>query len=91
METARRNTDVATRELRRAEERMGGNASTVFLPEYAYAYSLLGLDADVQRLYTQITAWAETDDSLGSETWVHTYLSIGDYERALEWLEVVAD
>jgi TolB-like protein/DNA-binding winged helix-turn-helix (wHTH) protein len=91
METARRNTDVAIRELRRAEELMGGNPSTVFLPEFAYAYSLLGLDEDVDRLYSQVLARAEADDSLGSGTWVQTYLAVGDYERALEWLEVVAD
>jgi hypothetical protein len=91
METARRNREVAIRELRRAEEMLGPNPSTVFLPELAHAYSLLGLDIDVQRLYAQISARAETDDSLGSGTWVQAYLAIGDYERALEWLEVVAD
>ncbi len=26
-----------------------------------------------------------------SGTWAQTYLAIGDYERALEWLEGVAD
>jgi hypothetical protein len=89
METARRNTEVA--ELRRAEELMGGSPSTVFLPEFAYAYSLLGLRDDVERLYALITARAETDDSLGSGTWVQTYLAIGDHERALQWLEAVAE
>jgi hypothetical protein len=91
METARRNTEAAVFELRRAEELMGGSPSTVFLPEFAYAYSLLGRRDDVERLYAQIVARAETDDSLGSGTWVQTYLAIGDQERALEWLEVVAD
>jgi TolB-like protein/DNA-binding winged helix-turn-helix (wHTH) protein/Flp pilus assembly protein TadD len=91
METARRNTEVAVRELRRAEELMGGSPSTVFLPEFAYAYSLLGLDDDVNRLYAQVLARAETDDSLGAGTWAQTFLAVGDHERALEWLDVVAD
>jgi TolB-like protein/DNA-binding winged helix-turn-helix (wHTH) protein len=91
METARRNREVAIRELRRAEEMMGENPSTVFLPELAHAYSLLRMDIDVARIHAKIVARADTDDSLGSGTWVQTYLAIGDYERALEWLEVVAD
>jgi tetratricopeptide (TPR) repeat protein len=90
METARRNTDAAILELRRAEELMGGNPSTVFLPEFAHAYSLLGLKDDVDRIYALIQARAATDASLGSGTWAQTYLAIGDYGQALEWLEVIA-
>jgi len=90
METARRNTDVAIFELRRAEEMMAGNPSTVFLPEFAHAYSLLGLRQDVDRIYAIIMERAQTDDSLGSGTWAQTYIAIGDYDRALEWLEVIA-
>lgn len=91
METARRNRDVAIRELRRAEEMLGPKPSTVFLPELIYAYSLLGFDIDVQRLHALIMERAETDGSLGSGTWVQTYLAIGDYDRALEQLAAVAD
>jgi len=91
METALRNRDVAIRELRRAEEMLGPKPSTVFLPELIYAYSLLGFDVDVQRLHALIMERAETDETLGSGTWVQTYLAIGDYDRALERLEIVAD
>ncbi len=91
METARRNRDVAVRELRRAEEMLGPKPSTVFLPELIYAYSLLGFDIDVQRLHALIMERAATDHTLGSGTWVQTYLAIGDYDHALERLEAVAD
>jgi TolB-like protein len=91
METARRNHDAAIRELRYAEELLGDNPSTVVLPELAYAYSLLGQQEDVGRLYAAIESRAETNESLGSGTWVQTYLATGDRERALMWLEMVAD
>ncbi len=90
METARRNTDAAILELRRAEKMLGNNPSTVFLPEFAHAYSLLGLRQDVDRIYATLMERAKSDDSLGSGTWAQTYLAIGDYDRALEWLEVIA-
>jgi TolB-like protein/DNA-binding winged helix-turn-helix (wHTH) protein/Flp pilus assembly protein TadD len=90
METARRNNDAAILALRRAEKMLGDNPSTVFLPEFAHAYSLLGLRQDVDRIYAMIMERAKSDDSLGSGTWAQTYLAIGDYDRALEWLEVIA-
>ena len=90
METARRNSDAAIRELRYAEELQGDNPSTVFLPELAYAYSLLGQQDDVNRIYAVIEARAESNEILGSGTWVQTYLATGDRDRALEWLEKVA-
>lgn len=91
METARRNTEAAIRELRYAEQLAGDNPSTVFLPEFAYAYSLLGQTEDVERLYGVIEARAQADATLGSGTWVQTYLALGDDEQAIEWLEGVAE
>ncbi len=91
MDTALRDRDQAIRDLGRAEELLGDHPSTVFLPELAYAYSLLGLHGDVDRLYREIMARAKADKSLGAGTWAQTYLAIGDKEQALKWLNVVAD
>jgi hypothetical protein len=69
---------------------LGGDRPIVFLPELAYAYSRLGRDDDVARLFAEIEMRAVEVD-VGAGTWAMAYLAAGDEDEALRWLEASAE
>jgi tetratricopeptide (TPR) repeat protein len=79
----------ALAELQLLERMLGGNRAIVFLPELAYAYSLLGRRDDVARLFAEIETRA-TELDVGAGTWAMAYLALGDEEEALRRLEAAA-
>ncbi len=89
IEIARGNSGVAAAELRLIEQLLSNNRPIVFLPELAYGYSRIGSREDVERILAEIEA-LENPDEFGAGAWAVTYLAIGDEERALEQLEIVA-
>jgi hypothetical protein len=72
------------------ERMLGDNRPLVFLPELAYAYSRLGRDDDVARLFAEIEARA-ADTDVGVGTWAMAYLAAGDEDEALRRLEAVTE
>ena len=87
---ALRNDAEALAELQLLERMLAGNLPIVFLPELAYAYSRLGRDDDVARLFAEIEARAAELD-VGVGTWAMAYLALGDEEEALRRLETAAE
>jgi tetratricopeptide (TPR) repeat protein len=80
----------ALAELALLERMLGGDRPIVFLPELAYAYSRLGRDDDVARLFAEIEMRAVEVD-VGAGTWAMAYLAAGDEDEALRWLEASAE
>jgi TolB-like protein/Tfp pilus assembly protein PilF len=84
------NDDEALAELQLIERMVGANRPLVFLPELAYAYSRLGRDDDVARLFAEIEVRAAEAD-VGVGTWAMAYLAAGDEDEALRRLEAAAE
>jgi TolB-like protein len=80
----------ALAEMQLLERMLGDNRPLVFLPELAYAYSRLGRDDDVARLFAEIEARA-ADTDVGVGTWAMAYLAAGDEDEALRRLEAVTE
>jgi hypothetical protein len=72
------------------ERILGDEVNIAFWPEVAYAYHRLGRRADAERLYRDIVT-ASQARAIGPGTWAVASIAIGDNEKALEWLGVVAD
>ena len=79
----------ALAELQFLERMLGGNRAIVFLPELAYAYSRLGRQDDVARLFAEIEARA-ADLDVGVGTWAMAYLALGDEEETVRRLDAAA-
>lgn len=62
----------------------------MYLPELAYSYSRIGQSDEAERLLDEIRA-RESEIEVGAGTWAVAYLAIGDEQRALEQLEIVAE
>jgi len=89
-EVALGNVENALRELRLLEQLLGDNRLSLYLPGLAYAYSRIGQRRDVDRLYEEIQTRAN-ETNFGAGGWATIYLAIGDEQRALEQLELVAE
>jgi Flp pilus assembly protein TadD len=82
--------DRALEELRLQENLLGDDTRRiVFLPDLAYCYSRIGRRDDADRILQEIESLGSTID-LGAGTWATAYLAMGDEEKALEQLELVA-
>lgn len=87
---ARRDDERGLEQLRIVEQLLGDDRLTVFLPELAYAYSMLGRDNDVERIVTELEGRGD-EDVVGLGTWAMAHLAQGEEARALELLERAAD
>ncbi len=89
-ESLRGNDDEGLRRLTTGEQLWGESASPVRLAQIAMAYALLGRPQDVERIYDEIQQIAsENEDNVGGDTWMMTYLALGDYDRAFQQLEAL--
>lgn len=76
--------------LRFSEELLQTLVGPDQLAQTAYGYWILGLEDDARRIFDQLQQTAE-NYYVGPGSWAAAYLSIGEYERALEWLERAAN
>jgi hypothetical protein len=86
IEIALGNADSALEQLRRSEQLLAGNRVTVFLPEFAYSYSRLGMTDDVERIVAEIDA-AGSAIEIGAGGRAMIALATGDRDGAIEALE----
>jgi tetratricopeptide (TPR) repeat protein len=89
-EIARGNESEAAVHLEFSRRVLGDNVNMAFWPEFAYAYHRLGRQDEAERYYRDIERAAATR-SIGAGTWAVASLAIGDNDKALEWLQQVAD
>ena len=89
-EIALGNADDALKEMRLVEKLLGDDhRRIVFLPDLAYGYACIGHHDDARRVIDEMEKIGRTTD-LGAGSWVAVHLALGDEEKALEQLEIVA-
>ncbi len=90
VERLRGNLDAALAHTRKAEELMENIATITLFAELVYLYGVMGQRDDAQRVLKRIRELSRTH-RIPIAAWVLCNLGSGDYDRALEWLEVAAD
>jgi len=88
-EIARRNNEVALEELRISES-LGATNAIYRVPQMAYAYSMIGEDAQARRLYDEFVERV-TGAEVGQGLWAMAHLAMRDYDRAFESLELAVE
>jgi TolB-like protein len=90
-EVALGNEEAALREMQLVEQLLGDDQrKIVFLPDLAYAYSRVGRHDDARRIVAEMEVLAG-DKDLGAGSWVAAHLAMGDEQKALEQLEILAE
>jgi len=91
-EIYRGNHDEGLRQLTTAEQLYGDSAPSTRLAQIALAYAHLNRPQDVERLFDELQERDRaSDNGIGDDTWVITYLALGNYDQALQRLEVLID
>jgi len=88
-EVARGNETESLEELRFAEELLQSTQGPDQLALTAYGYGLLGRANDAMRILAQLRSVAE-EFYVGPGSWAAAYLSVGENDLALDWLERAA-
>ncbi len=81
--------DEGLRQLQLSED-LGFAGSTFRVAQLAYAYSRIGREQDVERLFERFQEMAGATPPSDSE-WVMVYLAVGEIEPAFRHLQSVAD
>jgi TolB-like protein/Tfp pilus assembly protein PilF len=90
IERLRGNGEAALAHTRKAEELMENIATITLFAELVYLYGVLGQSDDARRVLKKIREFSRTR-RIPIAAWILCNLGSGDYDRALEWLEVAAD
>jgi len=91
-EISRGNADEGLRQLTTAEQLWGDNTPSNRIAQIALAYAQLNHPQDVERLFDELQEIARaSDDSVGDDVWAMIYLALGDYDQALQRLEVLVN
>lgn len=81
---------AAAESLRLAEVLYGNNINALAISELAHAYSLLGMDTEVQRLNLMFQVLTAGDE-IGTGVAAQMFLALGDEERAYESLTTAVE
>ncbi len=89
-EISRGNSDEALRQLSTGEQLWGDSIPSTRLAQTALGYAHLNRPQEVERIFDVLQERDRAnDDSVGNDSWTMTYLALGDYEQALQYLEAL--
>ena len=90
LECSQGNHAEALKRTQIAEQLLRDDANPVFLGELAFTYARLGHREDTESIFYRLEEMAETH-RIPTAAWILGSLAMGDDERALHWLNTLAD